>query len=428
MKLAVFTSKYPARVATFFERDMRALLEAGVDIEVFPIYPLDASQWKYSLELLNEDHLPRERVHHLSFGGALKSGLRQAQRRGTAMRDAATVLASAARFGPVTLAKTGYVLPKAWAWAQHGRRFDHVLAYWGNYAGTCAYAYHRIVGRDVPFSIWLHAGTDLYRTPVFLRRKLLYADNVITCCEFNKEFIGRQFADVRAAILPKTHVVHHGLDLAQFPYRPDGRRTNKVIAVGRLSKYKGFDFLLRATRVLAGRGVDISVELVGDGDQRSALQRLAADLGIVDRVWFRGWLSFTDVRRAMSDATLLAHPSEGLGDGLPNVVREAMALGTPVVASRVAGIPDALRDECGTLVPPRDPEALADAMQRLLVDPGARRRFARNARRRVEERYDLWRNGTVLARLLKGSRRRAVRSTPSRTWPVTPTPQETAAC
>jgi glycosyltransferase involved in cell wall biosynthesis len=91
---------------------------------------------------------------------------------------------------------------------------------------------------------------------------------------------------------------------------------------------------------------------------------------------------------------------------LPNVIREAMALGTPVVASDVAGIPDALADGCGVLVPPQNPAALADGIATLLADEAARRRIAACARRRVEERYDVWQNGASLAELLRRSRRR----------------------
>src|SRR5205085_52086 len=71
VKLAVFTSKYPARVATFFERDMRSLIEAGVELDVFPIYPLDGRMWRYAQPLLDADVLPRERVHHLGFASSL---------------------------------------------------------------------------------------------------------------------------------------------------------------------------------------------------------------------------------------------------------------------------------------------------------------------------------------------------------------------
>src|ERR1041384_7749558 len=175
MRLAVFTSKYPARVATFFERDMRALIDAGIEIDVYAIYPLDAEMWKYRLDILDERRLPADRVHHLGLPGALRRAAPMVRSHPRALlRDAAAILPAAARFGAVPLAKTAYVLPKASAWAAAaGDRYDHVLAYWGNYAGTCAYVFHRLLGRPIPFSIWLHAGTDLYHRPVFLREKLL---------------------------------------------------------------------------------------------------------------------------------------------------------------------------------------------------------------------------------------------------------------
>ncbi|MGH7519972.1 MAG: glycosyltransferase [Gemmatimonadales bacterium] len=415
MRLAVFTSKYPAQVSTFFERDMRALIEAGVEIDVFSIAPLDASLWRHSLDLLGPDQLPRERVHHISLGASLGGAMTMLRSGGARLRrDLRAVLASAARHGAVPLAKTAYVFPKAWAWAaEHGRaraaevQYDHVLAYWGNYAGSCAYAFHRLAVPRAPFSIWLHAGTDLYRTPVFLREKLLYADNIITCCEFNVGYMTKAFADIAPRFASKVHVCHHGLDIAAFPYRTDGRPDNRILAVGRLAKHKGFDYLVRAAHQLAGRGVDVVVEFVGEGEEQRNLAALAQQLGIAERVRFRGWLPFPEVRTAMSEATVLVHPSDGLGDGLPNVVREAMAVGTPVIASDVAGIPDALQDGCGVLVPPKNVDALANAIGGLLQDPAERRSIAARARRRAEQRYDLWRNGAKLARLLRATRRSA---------------------
>ncbi|HEV8510114.1 MAG TPA: glycosyltransferase [Gemmatimonadales bacterium] len=413
MRLAVFTSKYPARIATFFERDMRALLETGIEIDVFAISPLEESAWQHALELLSPAQLPRERVHHLTIGSALRSAVPVLRRFRTALSDAWATLRSAARYGPVRLAMTAYALPKAWAWAAQaassGVRYDHVLGYWGNYAGTCAYAFHRLAAPRAPFSIWLHAGTDLYRAPVFMEEKLRYADNVITCCEFNQAYILKQFAGV-PRLAKKLHVSHHGLNLAEFPHRLDGRDTNRLLGVGALSQRKGFDYLIRAAHVLIARGTDVRVEIIGDGDERAALERLAADLGIAQRVEFRGWQPFNGVRDAMQRATLLVHPSDGLGDGLPNVLREAMALGAPVVASRVAGIPDALRDGCGVLVRPQDVGALAAALNRLLMDPDERRAIAVRARRRVDEHYDMWQNGVRLAAILRAKRRSASRA------------------
>ncbi|HWC72349.1 MAG TPA: glycosyltransferase family 4 protein [Gemmatimonadales bacterium] len=435
MKLAVFTSWYPARITTFFERDMRALVEAGVELEVFVIGPLDASMWSNTLDLLGPQHLPRNRVHHLTIPASIVPALRTLVRHPLlSVADAWKVLSAAARQGRGPFAKSAYVFPKAWAWASQygdsggGRgRFDHVLAYWGNYAGTCAYAFHRLTEarskRRIPFSIWMHAGIDLYRDPIFLREKLLYADNIITCCEFNQEFMAQLFPDAQRQIMAKVHVCHHGLDLARFPFRTDGRAPNRVIAVGRLRKHKGFDYLIRAAAVLAERGRDITVELVGDGSERENLRDLAAELGILERVELRGWLSNADVMRAMSEAAVLVHPSEGLGDGLPNVVREAMAVGTPVIGSNVAGIPDALQDGCGVLVPPRDVAALADALDQLLADPQKRHDIATHARARVADHYDLWRNGARLAHLLE-STRRGKRQSPAAGVPLAePSPQ-----
>jgi glycosyltransferase involved in cell wall biosynthesis len=408
MKLAVFTSLYPGRTTTFFERDMRGLLEAGVDLDIFSIYPLNPELWRYALGILDDRVLPRERIHHIDPADCLRHMRPAALARvATLLRDAAAITASAVRHGPGPLAKSAYVLPKAWAWAaQFPDRYDHVLAYWGNYAGTCAYVFHRLTNPRVPFSVWLHAGTDLYFRPVFLRQKLLYADNIVTCCAFNRRFIGERFPDVAGAISQKIHVCYHGLDLSTFPYEPGGRPTGRIIAVGRLAADKGFDYLLRAIARLRARGVEATLELVGDGPEAAPLRRLARELGIAERVTLRGWLHFTDVRAAMRQATVLVHPSAGLGDGLPNVIREAMALGTPVIASRVAGIPEALDDgRCGMLVPTKDAGALADALATLLADEGLRRTYAQRAREWTEQKFDALRNGARLADHLRSVRR-----------------------
>jgi glycosyltransferase involved in cell wall biosynthesis len=409
MRLAVFTSKYPARVSTFFERDMRALLEAGVELDVFPVYPLDPSLWSYGLDILGEDVLPRSRVHHLGFFESCRRARPWRGRGlGTVLREAAAVAAAAARFGASPLAKSLYVLPKAWAWAtEHADRYDHVLAYWGNYAGTAAHLFHRLINRPIPLSVWLHAGTDLYLRPAYLRQKLRDADSVITCCEFNRSYIAERYGETVPGLAQRIHVCYHGLDLTAFPFRPEGRPQARILAVGRLARDKGFAHLLRATRLLNDRGHALEVEVVGDGPELAPLRRLADALGIAPQVRFRGWLRFEDVRRAMSEATVLVHPSDRLGDGLPNVLREAMALGTPVIASRIAGIPEALDDgRCGLLVPPGDVAALADALEQLLGDPGLRHDLARRARQRTEQKFDMWRNGARLAEHLRGTERR----------------------
>jgi glycosyltransferase involved in cell wall biosynthesis len=405
MRVAVFTSKYPARVATFFERDMRGLLDNGMEIDVYCVVPLDRALARYRLALLDESVLPAERLHHIGFWHSL-SRLHPwpFRRAGRFLRDASRICVAAARYGPVPLAKSAYVMPKAWAWATHAARprYDHILAYWGNYSASCAYVFQRMTDSRTPLSIWLHAGTDLYFKPIFLRQKLLYADSIITCCAFNRDFIARTFGRHGATIAKKTHVVYHGVDLTELRYTPDGRAAHTVLAVGSFVPDKGFDYLLRAACRVIRSGVALDVELVGAGPEQRKLVALAERLGIADRVRFRGWLHFNDVQVAMRRATVLVHPSAGLGDGLPNVIREAMALGTPVIASDVAGISEALRGgACGMLVPTRDEGALAVAIERLLGDETLRRQLAAAARRHAEAEFDTCATGKRLAEHLR---------------------------
>ena len=400
MRLAVFTTRFPGRVATFFSRDMRALLEAGIEIDIFPIYPYKPALWAYIPAILDERVLPRNRVHHIGVRAILGS-LSSARMKGAAgfLRDSAAVTSSSARAGVGPLAKSLYVVPKAWAWARaFGSSYDHVHAYWGNYAATLAYLAHRLVARPIPFSFQLHAGADLYFNQVFLREKLLYADGIVTECVFNQRFLQERFGDVFDQIEHKIHVNHMGLDLREYEYNPDGRSPRRVVAVGRQVRTKGYDYLLKAISELLGRGVDVELELVGDGVENRALRALSRRLGIDEKVTFRGWLKSEGVRSAMQQAAVFVHPSSGLGDAKPNVIEEAMALGTPVIASAVTGIPELLdQGRCGVLVPPRDVRALADGLETLLAKPDLRRTYAEAARRHAEETLDLWRNGARLA-------------------------------
>src|SRR5207249_4575754 len=145
-----------------------------------PFYPLQSDLWRYVPDILNERVFPRNKIHHVSFAKSLLSlrpwPLRKA---GDFLLDAAAIAGSAIYSGLSPFVKSMYALPKACAWArQHRNQYDHVLAYWGNYSATCAYMFQRLIGRQIPFSMFLHAGMDLYDNQTFLRQKLLYADNI----------------------------------------------------------------------------------------------------------------------------------------------------------------------------------------------------------------------------------------------------------
>ncbi len=155
-------------------------------------------------------------------------------------------------------------------------------------------------------------------------------------------------------------------------------------AVGRLSAEKGFDVLIRSTHQLLQDGLDAELLIIGEGDEKTALQTLIADLGCAERIRLLGYRSDTrDLYQAMDVFAL-----SSIREGLPNVLLEAMAFEVPVVATRIAGIPRLIRDgENGLLVEPGDGTGLSRAVFGMHNDADLRSRLARAGRRTIEAGY-----------------------------------------
>jgi glycosyltransferase involved in cell wall biosynthesis len=178
-------------------------------------------------------------------------------------------------------------------------------------------------------------------------------------------------------------------------------RTTGVI-VARLDRLKGHDVLLKA---LAWMKEDAELLIVGDGPERGALEVLAAELGVQDRVRFAGFRKDVPDLLAASDFFVLPSRTEGL----PLSVLEAMAHGLPSIATPVGGVPEALNgEECGILVPVDDVHRLAAVMGTLVGDPQLRRRLGAAAETRVRKHFsfaamtDAY--DSLYRRLLRGER------------------------
>lgn len=176
-----------------------------------------------------------------------------------------------------------------------------------------------------------------------------------------------------------------------------GRAGDRIVSVGSLLPKKGHDVLLNALALLPP-GVALTV--IGEGPERAPLTQLARDLGVVDRVRFAGSLPERAVVAELdaADVFCLASRPTGHGDrdGVPNVLIESMARGTPCVSTIVSGIPDLLGEGRGLLVPPDDPTALADALRAVLEDPDRAASLGDAAHRHVKEEYLTDRNWTLL--------------------------------
>lgn len=219
-------------------------------------------------------------------------------------------------------------------------------------------------------------------------------DATIAVCETARQ------AQIEGGKAPPEHVVtiHNGIDVNVFDVgHPDaGRQIRRsfeipseaplIGAVGRLHPQKDFSTLLTSLARLRKDIPDIHLLLVGDGPLRDDLESQAQSLGLSTSVTLAGHRN--DIPDILGALDIFVIPS--LWEGLPNAILEAMGAGLPVVATRVGGVPEVVVDgETGLLVPPRDPDALAGAILRLLHHPNLRWRMGRVGRNRVMEHFSI---------------------------------------
>ena len=202
---------------------------------------------------------------------------------------------------------------------------------------------------------------------------------------------------VELGVAPKEKfaVVRLGIELGERTGSVDGRaETRRYLGiaeerfavgwVGRMTAVKRGEDVLEGFRLLRGRGVDATLCLVGDGPDRPQLERKAHELGIVRDTLFLGYQEDVAPLYAAFDALVLPSGNEGT----PVSVIEALAAGRPVVATRVGGVPDVVRDgEDGFLVDAGATADLAERLSRLAADPELRDRLGAAGRARVVPRY-----------------------------------------
>lgn len=167
----------------------------------------------------------------------------------------------------------------------------------------------------------------------------------------------------------KIEVLRSGINLDRFEYRgfQPVREPLRVISVGRLAPNKGLEFCIRAIKKLVDRGVSVTYRIVGAGPLRESLEALVADLGLTETVTFEGAKTSDQVIDVLRQSDVLVTPSitgpDGEQEGLPNAPKEAMAIGVPVIATRIGGVPELIEDRAtGFLVDERDVDAIVQCL------------------------------------------------------------------
>ncbi|RJP17134.1 MAG: colanic acid biosynthesis glycosyltransferase WcaL [Candidatus Abyssobacteria bacterium SURF_5] len=376
---------YPRFSETFIVNEMLAHQEAGLDFEIFSLRPANDGRFHESLARL------RVPVTYLEKPG----GSEGVKKFWNAIRDAMAELPGLAANLEAALEENVNDVYQAIRVARLAcaRGITHLHAHFASTAASVARLAALFAG--LTYSFTAHA-KDIYHESVNredLSRKLNDAAAVITVSDYNCSYLRTSFglSDERVTR------IYNGIDLNLFQYISPLRRAPKIVCVGRLVEKKGFAYLIDACSLLMRSRHHFDAEIIGAGPLEADLRNQIESLGLTERVRLLGPLPQGEVIQRMHEAAVVAAPcvlgSDGDRDGLPTVLLEAMALGTPCISTDVTGIPEILLNEqTGLMVAQNDAAGLAAALERLLYDGELRERLALSARALIESEFDLQRN------------------------------------
>lgn len=269
-------------------------------------------------------------------------------------------------------------------WLRQGK-IDHLHTHFGTNSATVALLCRKLGGP--PYSVTVH-GSEEYDRPAALAldEKVRNSAFAVAVCEFGRSQLSRW---VEFEHWPKVRVVHCGLDpmfLKADPVPvPDAP---KLICVGRLVEQKGLPVLIEAAARLKAEGIPFELSLVGGGELEDKIRELIARNDLGDSVRLLGWKTNAEIRDLILESRALVLSS--FAECLPIVLMEAMALGRPVVATWIAGIPELVRPgENGWLVPASSVDGLTDALREVLAAPTETlEAMGRRGAARVADRHD----------------------------------------
>ncbi|MDK1374198.1 MULTISPECIES: glycosyltransferase family 4 protein [unclassified Sinorhizobium] len=390
-KIAVILKGYPRLSETFIAQELLGLEKAGHELVLVALRrPTDGKRHPVHDEIRADVHYLPEYLHEEPWR-VLRAMLR--------------------------------LMPKAGFWCALGpfladlvrdpsrnrfRRFGQALVLVAEWPGAATWlhahfihtpasvtAYASIIA-GIPWTCSAHA-KDIWTSSNWeLSGKLDRARWTVTCTRSGFEHL--QSLTLEKA---RVHLSYHGLDLDRFPVfggdhsRRDGSDPAdpvRIVSVGRAVAKKGYDILLKALSLLP-EDLNWRFDHIGAGELAGDLKTLATELGLAERVRWKGALDQTDVLQHYRDSDIFALAcrvaANGDRDGLPNVLVEASSQRLPCVSTSVSGVPELLTDhQNGLLVPPEDPRALALALERLVRDPDLRRRLGDAAEQRVRAEFD----------------------------------------
>ncbi|MBN1878410.1 MAG: glycosyltransferase [Anaerolineae bacterium] len=392
--VAYIIHQHPSLRTTFIRREIDALRAMGLRVEVFSLRPCDVASLKGDAEAL--DHM--EHTHYLPahplatayVWATLRESFRSPRK---VLRNLSLALEPGA--GSVSRWQHGFHVWRATWLAQRLRTMGncrHLHAHFSGSSTTTALAAARLLG--VGFSFTSHTSMD--PTPLV---RLKEAQFVASISEYDRQRLLEAVpAEEREEIHQKIHIIHCGIPLAQWPFTP--RNWNRIsntaiptiLSVGAVEEKKGHDILLQACRLLRDQGVRFRCRIVG-GYAGMDLRPLVKELDLQDTVTLLGALPQEAVKEELLNCDIFTlacrRTSTGNSDGIPVALMEPMAIGRPVVSTRIAGVPELVIDgQTGFLAEPGDPVSLAEKLRSVMQDSTRLDEILRRARQHIEKYFD----------------------------------------
>lgn len=393
-KVAYVLKRYPRYSETFVVSEILAHEAAGLDLQIFALYPpLDGHFQDIIAQV-------RSRVTYLFAYDLTGIAL------WTQFNDASSILPNFWQKLEVAQAEEVNHVYRAVQLACIVRQqgFTHLHAHFATSATIVA----RLASyfAEIHYSFTTHAKDIFHNSviPTKYQQLLNDADAVVTVSDYNLNYLQQTYGSAASRV----QRIYNGLDLQRFPFAAPYPRNPKILAVGRLIEKKGFAVLIEACKILVDRRISFTCDIIGTGEEEANLQRQILQSGVQDQVKLLGPRPQGELVQHVQSAAMLVAPCvvgrDSNQDGLPTVLLEAMALGTPCISTDVAGIPEVVRHEkTGLSVPHHDAIALADAIAHLLQNPKFGVQLATQARQLIEQEFDIHRNATQLRTLFRAA-------------------------
>lgn len=403
MRVAYLTAQYPKTSHSFIRREIAALERLGIQVERYSVRRVDEP-------LVDPDDIAeRGRTHVIlesgPFGLVALTGLlalRRPVRWLRALRSAASMGWRSERGLLVYLIYFFEACALVPALERQG--VEHLHAHFSQNGTTIARLARMLGGPTYSFTV--HGPHELNVAPLLsLKGKVADAKFVAAISRYARAQVMYFSA---TSDWPKIAIVHCGLDRIHLAREPEPLpQAPRLVCVARFDPEKGHLVLLEALGRLAREGIAFELDLIGDGLMRPAIEQACARLGIAQRVKLSGWLGSAEVHEHLVASRIFV--STSFMEGLPVVLMEALALGRPVVATYLAGIPElVVPGENGWLVPASDVDELARALRAALTAPLAElQRMGASGRARVLAEHDVDIEARKLAELFRGSPARA---------------------